>query len=155
MEETERDIDILFVGTHCKKREEIFIQLQFQYPDKKIEFVFDNSLIAPIELTKKLQKTKVVLNIPFYEHKVLETHRINKALSCGCKVVSKKSGDETTDNLYEDYVYFVDDYTDNIDLNKIKKPYTQLQSILTNNLTANNKWYIEQMISKNKKSNNI
>lgn len=155
MEETERDIDILFVGTHCKKREEIFIQLQFQYPDKKIEFVFDNSLIAPIELTKKLQKTKIVLNIPFYEHKVLETHRINKALSCGCKVVAKKSGDETTDNLYEDYVYFVDDYTDNIDLNKIKKPYTQLQSILTNNLTANNKWYIEQMISKNKKSNNI
>ena len=63
---------------------------------------------------------KIVLNIPFYEHKVLETHRINKALSCGCKVVAKKSGDETTDNLYEDYVYFVDDYTDNIDLNKIK-----------------------------------
>jgi len=149
-EEVERDIDILFVGAHSKLREEIFIQLQFQLgPDKKIEFVFDNSLTQPLELTKKLKRTKVVLNIPFYEDKILETHRINKALSCGCKVLSKKSGDETTDNLYNNYIHFVDDYSE-VPIGD-KKPYSELQKLLTNSITENIKWYVEQL--KKSKSN--
>lgn len=145
----ERDIDYLFVGSYSEKRENVYIQLQFQYPDKKIEFVFDNSLIQPMELTKKLKRSHVVLNIPYYSDNILETHRINKALSCGCKVISKKSGDDITDNLYEDYIYFVDDYTADIDTTINKKPYSELQKILTNTLTSQNKWYIDQML-KNK-----
>ena len=152
--ESEACIDILFVGSHSKEREEVYLQLQFQHPDKKIEFVFDNSLIQPLELTKKLKQAKVLLNIPYHHDKILESHRINKGLSCGCKVVSMKSGDAITDALYDDYIYFVDDICD-IDftiLDKPKKKYIDLQKKLTNTLTAHNKWYIEQLL---KKSSNI
>lgn len=149
--ELERDIDILFVGSYSQRREEVFIQLQFQYPDKKIEFVFDNSLIQPLELTKKLKRAKVVLNIPYHDDPILETHRINKALSCGCKVVSKKSNDKITDELYDEYIYFVDDYSE--EPIGHKKPYFELQKVLTNTLTTSNKWYIEQLI-KNKSNTN-
>jgi len=146
-EECIRDIDYLFVGSYSKEREEVCLQLQFEYPDKKIEFIFDNSLIQQLELTKKLQKAKVLLNIPYHHDNILETHRINKGLSAGCKVVSKKSNDKTTDDLYSDYIYFVDDYAQ--EPIGEKKPYNKLQQILTNSLTTHNKWYIEQLL-KNK-----
>jgi hypothetical protein len=87
-EEPERNIDIFFVGSKTARREKIFHKLKEAYPNKTIEFVFDWSLSAPVNLTSKLKKAKYVLNIPYHDHNILETHRINKALSCGCQVVS-------------------------------------------------------------------
>jgi len=47
--------------------------------------------------------------MPYYEDNALETHRINKALACGCQVVSLKSSDEDANQFYDDYIYFCDD----------------------------------------------
>ena len=103
-EEVERTIDIFFVGSKTERREKIFHKLKEKYPNKNIEFIFDWSLSAPANLTKKLKQAKFVLNIPYHNHNILETHRINKALSAGCQVVSLYSGDKTTDDFYNDYV---------------------------------------------------
>ena len=146
-EEPERTIDILFVGTKTTRRETIFKKLKEAYPSKTIEFVFDWSLSAPMNMTKKLKKAKYVLNIPYHTHNILETHRINKALSCGCQVVSLYSGDKITDDFYEDYVYMTHDIVDvfNEDLTGNKKPYHELSKFLTQKLTTHNNWYISKI----------
>lgn len=105
-----RDIDILFIGSYNKRRESIFETLKKHYPEKKIIFHLDWKHQNQIELTKELCRAKIVLNIPYYESNILETHRINKAISCGCKVVSLYSGHAETDNFYSSYIYMCDDF---------------------------------------------
>jgi hypothetical protein len=149
-EAPEREIDILFVGTKSNKREFVYNSLREAYPDKNIEFVFDNSLIAPVKLTEKLYKSKYVLNIPYYEHNILETHRIHKALSCGCRVVSTFSGDWTTDEFYKDYIHLTDDVVSAFKdtLPEPAKKYTEAQTFLTQKLTTHNKWMLEKIMKK-------
>jgi hypothetical protein len=55
-----------------------------------------------------LLRTKYVLNISAYENNCLETHRINKALACGCKVISNPSSDEQMDKKYKDLIIFTE-----------------------------------------------
>jgi len=155
-EEVDRNIDILFVGSKTIRREKIFKKLKDAYPNKNIEFVFDWSLSAPVDLTKKLKQAKYVLNIPYHEHNILETHRINKALSAGCQVISLYSGDKTTDDFYNDYVHMTHDIVEvfNEDLTANKKPYHELSKFLTEKLTTHNKWYISK-IFENLSSSNI
>ena len=155
-EEVDRNIDILFVGSKTIRREKIFHKLKEKYPDKNIQFIFDWSLSAPVNLTKKLKQAKYVLNIPYHDHNILETHRINKALSAGCQVISLYSGDKTTDDFYNDYVHMTHDIVDvfNEDLTINKKPYHELSKFLTEKLTTHNSWYISK-IFENLSSSNI
>jgi hypothetical protein len=113
-DEEERDIDILFVGTKTEKREKIYKKLLTTYPDKNIKFDFTNSNMTPDKITKLLKKSKIVLNIPAYENNGLETHRINKAISCGCKVVSLPSADKELNEEYSNYVLFTEDIVEDV-----------------------------------------
>lgn len=129
-----RDIDILFVGSSSTYRLRIFRMLKSKYKKKRIEFIMDGTLVNQDLLTIKLNTSKYVLNIPYYKNVILETHRINKALSCGCNVVSMKSGHPETDQLYKDHIYFVDDMVHSFDYfgkNPSKKPYHMLQQKLS------------------------
>ena len=108
--------------------------LKSKYKKKRIEFIMDGTLVNQDLLTIKLNTSKYVLNIPYYKNVILETHRINKALSCGCNVVSMKSGHPETDQLYKDHIYFVDDMIHSFDYfgkNQSKKPYHMLQKKLS------------------------
>ena len=69
------------------------------------------------------------MNIPYYEENALESHRINKALACGCKVISMPSSDEDANKFYKDYITI----TDNIDLSieGIEPAYENLISNLS------------------------
>jgi len=87
----ERDIDILFLGAKSSSREHIHQSLLLKYPTKRIVFDYEYKHMNP---TAILQRSKYVLNIPYYENSRLETHRINKALACGCKILSTTSTPE-------------------------------------------------------------
>ena len=104
-----REYDIVFVGTCSHYRQEVYDTLIDKYPDKKIYFDMSLKHLDKNKLTKLLQNTKVLLNIPFYSDGILEIHRINKALSCGCTVVSTRGKEEHINKLYEDYIHFTDD----------------------------------------------
>jgi len=145
----EREIDILFVGSKSDRRETIYTRLQERYPDKKIEFHFDWKYLDQQELTKLLHRAKIVLNIPYYNSNILETHRINKALSCGCKVVSLFSGHEPTDKFYADYIYFTHDLFDFLDEEPllVKRSYAELLSSKSH-IGTKIKWILSQL-SKN------
>ena len=149
--EAERDIDIFFCGSKTPRREAIHGMLKKTFPDKKIVFHFDWNLTNQAELTRELQRSKYVLNIPFYNHSVLETHRIHKALSCGCKVVSLYSGDKSTDDFYRNYVYLTHDLIDffNEPEENDKADYPHLINALSHH-TKHNLWIIQQLIDLDK-----
>lgn len=112
-----RDIDVLFFGNMTQKRYDILKEIQNRFPQLKIEVVCD---VFGDELTKLLLRTEYVLNISAYDNAVLETHRINKALSCGCYVISNYSADEKMNKQYREYVYFcgrtLSDYIEQINM---------------------------------------
>jgi hypothetical protein len=69
-----------------------------------------------------LKNTDILLNIPFYKYNVLESHRINKALSCGCKVVSMYSTDDDANEFYKDYIHFTNNIPKYLESESIKEP---------------------------------
>lgn len=104
--EIKEKYDILFIGAKNEKREKIINDIREKFPDKKLYVDFEYKNTTPLDLTRLLYSTDIVLNIPFYEDNALEVHRINKALSCGCKVISTYSSDEDANDYYKDYIYF-------------------------------------------------
>lgn len=147
-----REIDIFFCGSRTPRREAIYEKLKARYPDKNIVFDFDWKYADQTELTKVLQKSAFVLNIPYHEHRILESHRIHKSLACGCEVVSLYSGDKATDDFYDPYVYFVHDLFEHFDwpemplhLQNQKMKYPHLIQALSN-FPQHNKWIVEQLI---------
>lgn len=98
--------DIVFVGSKSEAREELHQTLLKEFPDKKILFHYEGKYLAPDKLTSLLQNTDVLINFPYYKDNILATHRINKGISCNCKVISTYSSDDDMNEYYKDYIYF-------------------------------------------------
>ena len=129
LETNERQYDVCFIGSKTERREKIIQGLQEQYPDLKFYVDYDWSHKNSDSLTKILHQCKVVLNIPYYNLNALETHRINKALACGCKVISHPSSDEDANKFYKDYITITDDI--DLSIEGIKPDYENLISNLS------------------------
>jgi hypothetical protein len=111
---SKRNIDIFFCGLENKYRKEILENIKKTYPSLKCLFSLNYSLTDPEQLTKILLRSKYVLNLPYYNPSVLATHRINKALSCGCKVISEYSCDDKLDKSYKDKIILTDNVVKSI-----------------------------------------
>jgi len=112
MENTNRQIDFFFCGAYSPEREFQLNKFKSQNPGYTFEFDFSGNHSGFSELNAKLLNVKYVLNVPYYKNNSLETHRINKALSSGCQVISIPSSDAYLNDKYKDYVHFVNDLTD-------------------------------------------
>ena len=105
----EREIDLFFLGSLNNYRINILNKIKETFSYLNIEIIsfskeneqYQNAKV----LTEKLLNVKYVLNIPFYPNSALETHRINKALSCGCQVISQLSADTKLNNEYKIFIY--------------------------------------------------
>lgn len=110
-----RDIDLLFFGNMNKKRYDILSEINRLFPNLNLKIATDSFGSV---LDKLLNRSKYVLNISAYENSVLETHRINKALSCGCEVISNLSADEKMNQKYNPHIFFcgktISDYIEKI-----------------------------------------
>jgi hypothetical protein len=126
-----KEYDIVFIGTQNHKRLNIYNELKMRYSHKNILFDFDWNYKDITKLTNLLINTKIVLNIPYFSDGLLEIHRINKALSCGCIVVSEKGKDAELNTLYEDYIYFTENFI-NFDYDNLesKPEYYNLRQLL-------------------------
>jgi hypothetical protein len=100
-----RNINVLFFGTMTKKRYQIICEIQKQFNIICVTNVFGK------ELENLLLMTKYVLNISAYDNNALETHRINKALACGCNVISNPSCDEAMNKKYKNIITFTEGRT--------------------------------------------
>jgi hypothetical protein len=111
-----KDIDVLFMGSMNERRKKIIHDLK----DNGI-----NVHVAPYNLwgqkrDNMLARSKIVLNIHFYENAILETTRLSYVLSLGeCIVVSEKSVDEELDTFYSQFVNFSSESTIVQDCKKI------------------------------------
>jgi hypothetical protein len=123
-----RPIDFFFCGSKNADRELLLNDFKEKNAHCNIEFDLSYSYTNQLELNEKLKQVKYVINLPFYKENALETQRIHKALSMGCRVVSLLSGDRDMNEQYRDYVYFVPRLTDFSLLieNPPKKTYMQL-----------------------------
>jgi len=142
----ERIYDIAFIGSRTEKREKVLKDLQEKHPDLNFYIDFDWSHKAPESLTDILHQCTTVLNIPYYNENSLETHRIHKALACGCKVISMPSTDEDANDFYKKYITI----TDNIDLSieGIEPAYEKLVSTLSQKFNGHLLFIIEQIHTK-------
>lgn len=103
----DRKIDFFFTGAKNIERESAINQFKQANINSVFEIDYNYSFKNPFDLTQKLLNVKYVINIPFYKNNALETHRINRALSLGCEVVSLLSSDDDMNKKYEPYVHFV------------------------------------------------
>jgi len=102
-----RPIDFFFCGAANDERKTALETFKQENPSAKIEIDLSYSFVNPVLLLEKLKQVKYVLNIPYYQDNALETHRINRALSAGCEVVSLYSKDTFLNKQYSPYVHFV------------------------------------------------
>ena len=119
----------MFYWFKTERREKILKELQEKHTDLNFYIYFDWSHKNSDSLTKILHQCKVVLNIPYYNLNALETHRINKALACGCKVISHPSSDEDANKFYKDYITITDDI--DLSIEGIEPEYENLISNLS------------------------
>ena len=151
-EEEQKIYDVCFIGSKNQHREETLNKLQDQLPNLKFYIDLDWKHSSSESLTKILSQSKVVLNMPFYEDNALETHRINKALACGCQVVSTFSKDKDADDFYKDYVYFADDLYNGImsqqESQTPKKSYEELVKSLNQKVSPHFLFVIDQVHKK-------
>jgi len=133
-----KNIDVLFCGKMNERRNNIIQMLRQQNVSV---VVIDN--VWGAERDTYYAKSKIILNIHYYDTAILETVRLSYLLSNGCCIVSEHSADPILDKYHENFVYFTsidnmaetclsilnrnENETDN-DKNKLDKYYSNPQT---------------------------
>lgn len=99
--------DVLFYGSMNDSRKKKINYLQRTL--KNIKFKIHNNLYGE-KLFYEIHRSKILINIHFYENSILETCRLNEGLSCKKLIISLKPSyiDKNNYELYKDNVIFVD-----------------------------------------------
>jgi tetratricopeptide (TPR) repeat protein len=100
---SKKDIDVLFYGSLNPRRQVILDQLEKR--GINVVSVFG---AYGLRRDKLIAKSKIILNVHFYESKILEVVRISHLLANGCFVVSEKGGDPDTNREFEGAVVLED-----------------------------------------------
>ena len=118
--------NILFYGSMNVIREEKLNYLQQKLaPKYYIKIVKDK---FGSDLFNEILNSKIILNIHFYENAILETYRLNEALSCGKIIISEKP------NQIDDYNYQLYNEKKVIFINNMDSMVEQIIYILDNNV---------------------
>jgi hypothetical protein len=134
--------NILFYGSMNDIREKKLSYLQKKlYPKYNIKIT--NKFGR--ELINEILNSKIILNIHFYENAILETCRLNEALSCEKLVISEKPDmiDIQNYNIYKDLIIFIDSIDqmyekilESLESNNTKVKFTYEQISNDNNITT-------------------
>lgn len=99
-EPRDQDIDVLFYGTGNDRRRAIQAQLEAKLPEAtKISFFLNFDLFGE-KRRDIVERSKIILNLHYYDDAALEVHRLNYLLALGKCVVSEWSSDHHLDMLY-------------------------------------------------------
>ena len=120
--------NILFYGSMNVIREKKLHYLQQKLAPKYYIKIIKNKF--GIELFNEILNSKIILNIHFYENAILETYRINEALSCGKIIISE------TPNPIDDYNYQLYNEKKVIFINNMDSMVEKIIYILDNNISS-------------------
>ena len=101
--EEDKDIDVLFYGSINERRQAIIDQLRARGLNVVAAFG-----VYGLRRDRMIARAKIVLNVHYYESKVLEVVRLSYLLANRCFVVSEKGSDPDTEKYYRDGVAFAD-----------------------------------------------
>ena len=130
---TKKDIDILFMGAMNKRREDLLNKLR---ENGLNVYMADTYNLWNEERDNIVKRSKILLNIHYYESAILETARLSYALSLGeCFVVSEPSMDKLLDKEYSKIV----DFGSNIEeiVKKCKKILEMSEEMLKMRINTN------------------
>ena len=117
-EEKEKSIDLLFYGTINYRRYIILETLKQLFPDLTIE-IYDK--LFGQEVKEKIKKSKIILNLHYYENSVLETARIFEALNYNVHIISENNKEDNeipNTHFIEDLGYYDQKEMETITINK-------------------------------------
>lgn len=97
--------DIVFIGALNNRRRNIIKMIE-----KKYNIYVPEKNIYNDELHEILYKSKILINIHYYDNPILELVRINEGLYCGTRIISEKpsENDRYIYNQYKNYIDFID-----------------------------------------------
>lgn len=95
----DKDIDVLFYGSINQRRQQIIDQLVAN----GLKVVVKTNLWRQ-ERSDLISRSKIVINIHYYEHSILESTRLSYLLSNQCVVVSEVSQDPILDKWHSPYL---------------------------------------------------
>lgn len=98
----EKSIDVLFYGSMNDRRTKIISGLL----GKGLNVVVKSNLWQE-ERKELISKSKIIVNIHYYDHNILETSRISYLLSNNCMVVSETGDDPVLDKWHNQYIKLV------------------------------------------------
>lgn len=98
-----KDIDILFFGSLNPKRKKILEKLQ-EY--SHINLVIRNNDCWEEELDKLIGRSKIILNIHYYENAILEMHRLSYLLNNKCFIISETVSDNSLIEIFDQGLIF-------------------------------------------------
>jgi hypothetical protein len=97
-----RDIDVLFYGARGSSRRDRYLAAL----SKRVNIRIESNLFGS-EMMDLISRSKVVVNIHYFENALLETTRLSEALSHGAFIVSEQSVDQTDQTDFDGMVDFV------------------------------------------------
>ncbi|ANB74371.1 hypothetical protein AYM40_19830 [Paraburkholderia phytofirmans OLGA172] len=99
----EPDIDVLFIGSMCPRRQHVIDLMRSR--GLKVEAVFG---IYGQQRDALVSRARLLINIHYYEAKVLEMVRISYLLANHCAVLSERSSDAAEDDALAQAIAFCD-----------------------------------------------
>ena len=111
----EKDIDILFFGSSCKRRQKILNSLRKKYKLSIYKKYNDNS---NTELCNLIERSKIVLNIMYYDNNIIfDYYRNSFILSTRTLLITEKSSSK--DYIIEDGLIELENNVINVEYDKI------------------------------------
>lgn len=100
--QSEKDIDILVVGSSNPRRE----RLLQQFRESELNFVWIKSGAYGRELDELIARAKVILNVHYCDPHPLEVFRLNYLMANHANIVSEKCWDQEVNKQYESGLRF-------------------------------------------------
>ncbi|MFQ5685376.1 MAG: hypothetical protein ACE5GV_01820 [Candidatus Scalindua sp.] len=101
--EYEEDIDVLFYGTLNERRRAVIMQLKEE--GLRVESTFG---VYGLRRDRLISRSKIVINIHYYESKVMEIIRLSFLLANKRFIVSENGNDKSVELSFEGGIVFVD-----------------------------------------------
>lgn len=168
----DKDIDILFIGTINERRKKILEKLDEWCKNNNYNIKIVSNIFGD-ELIKIINKSKLIINLHYYDNAILEVFRLHDILPYSCQIISENPGNEEEMDLVEKYgnviSFFpvIDDDLSNID-NMFTIINDKLDHVIdfderkgfieevneNNNITLNNNYYLIKYLQEKTTQNN-
>ena len=103
--------DVFFFGSINKRRNDIIDYLIKSDNKIRVGYTSDTFYTSLYEYVKK---TKIVLNLHYYDNAILETARLNELLPLNTIIISESTQNKETESLYSDDIVFIDTIKNNL-----------------------------------------